>query len=172
MTIYFVRHGQTDASTGDAMSHDNPLNQIGISQARDIAEQLKNVHFDAIISSPSRRALQTAETINTCHGLSITQDERWRERDLASYLPLEAWNNSFDFESTSDFEGIEPLADFFERVYAAIDDLKQTQVSKTVLITSHGGAHHALYAYANKLPLQGNMRISSMSYCEYRIYEI
>lgn len=171
MKIYFVRHGQTDASTGDAISHDDPLNQTGMSQAKEVAEQLEDVHFDAIISSPLRRALQTAEAINTHHGLLVTVDERWRERDLNKYMSLEAWNESFDFANKAP-EGVEPLAHFFKRVYAAIDDLKQKYDSKTVLVGSHGGVHHALYAYANKLPLEGNIRISRMAYCEYRIYEI
>lgn len=172
MKIYFVRHGQTDASTGDAISHDDHLNKEGMNQAREVATQLKDIYFDAIISSPLRRAIQTADAINRHHGLSITVDERWRERDLEKYMSLEAWNESFDFNYKATSGGVEPLAIFFQRVYGAIDDLKQNYDSKTVLVTSHGGVHHALYAYANKLPLKGNVRISRMAYCEYRIYEI
>jgi broad specificity phosphatase PhoE len=172
MKIYFVRHGQTGASTGDAISHDDPLNETGMKQAREVAAQLKDVHFDAIISSPLKRAMQTADAINKHHGLSITVDERWRERDLEKYMSLEAWNESFEFSDKTSLNGVEPLVDFFQRVYAAIDDFKRNYDSKTVLIASHGGVHHALYAYANKLPLEGNVRISRMKYCEYRIYEI
>jgi broad specificity phosphatase PhoE len=172
MKIYFVRHGKTNASTGDAISHDDPLNEEGMNQAREVASQLKDVHFDAIISSPLRRASQTADAINKHHGLSIIVDERWRERDLEKYMSIDAWNESFDFSNKASLDGVEPLANFFRRVYAAIDDLKQDYNSKTILVTSHGGVHHALYAYANKLPLEGNVRISRMAYCEYRIYEI
>lgn len=172
MKIYFVRHGKTDASTGDAISHDDPLNEEGMIQAREVASQLKDVQFDAIISSPLQRAMQTANAINEYHGLSITKDERWRERDLEKYMSLDAWNESFDFSNKTSLNGVEPLANFFQRVYAAIDDLKQNYDSKTVLVASHGGVHHALYAYANKLPLEGNVRISRMAYCECRIYEV
>lgn len=172
MKVYFVRHGQTAASTGDAISHDDPLNQRGMNQAKEVAEQLKDISFDAIISSPLRRALQTAEAINAYHRLPITQDKRWRERDLTTYMSLEAWNKVFDFDNKAVLDGVETLSDFFLRVYAAIDDLEQNYDSKTVLVVSHGGVHHALYAYANKLPLKGNIRISRMAYCEHRIYEI
>ncbi|MGB4759061.1 MAG: histidine phosphatase family protein [Candidatus Saccharimonadales bacterium] len=171
MTIYFVRHGQTDASTGDAISHDDPLNQKGLNQAEHVANELKNIPFEAIISSPLQRARQTAEAINTYHKLPISLDERLRERDLTTYLSSEAWNEAFDFGDTQQ-EGVEALDDFFKRVYAALDEFKQKYDSKTILITSHGGVHHALYAYANKLPLRGNVRISRMSYCEYRVYEL
>jgi broad specificity phosphatase PhoE len=170
--VYFVRHGQTDASTGDAITHDGSLNQAGMNQAMEVAEQLKDIKIDAIISSPLKRALQTAEAINKHHGLSIIADERWSERDLEKYMSLEEWNESFDFGSKVTLEGVEPLADFFQRVYAAIDDLRQQYGSKTVLVASHGGVHHALYAYANKSPWKGNIRISPMAYCEYRVYDI
>ena len=172
MKLYFVRHGQTDASTGDAISHDDPLNQVGMGQARDVADLLKDVHFDAIISSPLRRALQTADAINEHQGLLITVDKHWRERDLEKYMSLEEWNESFDFDNNSLQEGVESLTNFFHRVFEALDALKNNYDSKTVLIASHGGVHHAVYAYANKIPLQGNIRISRMSYCEHRIYEI
>ena len=172
MKIYFVRHGKTDASTGDAISHDDPLNEEGMNQAKEIALQLKDVHFDVVISSPLRRATQTADAINIHHGLPITKDERWRERDLEKYMSLDAWDEAFNFNNKAALDGVEPLKDFFQRVYAALDDLKLKYDSKTVLVTSHGGVHHALYAYANKLPLKGNIRISRMAYCECRIYEV
>jgi len=172
MKIYYVRHGQTDASTGDAISHDDPLNQAGINQAKEVAKQLKGVHFDAIISSPLKRAQQTAEAINAYHELPITLDERLRERDLTTYVSLQTWNELFDFDNKATPEGAEALANFFQRVYIALNDFKQHYDSKTVLLVAHGGVHHALYAYVNKLPLQGNMRISRVSYCKCRVYEV
>jgi broad specificity phosphatase PhoE len=106
------------------------------------------------------------------HIMLVTLDKRWRERDLEKYLSPEAWNESFNFDNNTFKEGVEPLTEFFHRVYEALDDLKKKYDSKTVLIASHGGVHHALHAYANKLPLQGNVRISRMAYCGHQIYEI
>ena len=61
MKLFFVRHGQTDANArmvgGQFIQElDEPLNQIGIEQANELAEQLKDMEFDAIISSPLKRA--------------------------------------------------------------------------------------------------------------------
>ncbi|MGE5309696.1 MAG: histidine phosphatase family protein, partial [Sphaerimonospora mesophila] len=79
MKIYFVRHGQTDFNAGKAYASgdiDHELNEIGIEQAQQARNQLKDTSFDIIISSPLRRAKKTAEIINEYHGQEIQFDER------------------------------------------------------------------------------------------------
>ncbi len=174
MKLYFVRHGQTDENANMAgnPADDVPLNRLGIQQAKSLAIELKDVKFDTIISSPLNRARQTAELVNERHRLPIRLDTAWRERDLESYLTLDLWNDAFDFDKNVHLGNSESLAEFFERVYATLDSLKQDYESKTILVVSHGGVQNCLYAYANKLPLSGNMRISPMNNCEYRIYDL
>lgn len=174
MKLYFARHGQTDENVNMAGSpaDDAPLNQLGIQQAKNLAVELKDVKFDTIISSPLNRARQTAELVNENHQLPIQLDTAWRERDLETYLTLDLWNDAFDFDKNVQLENSESLADFFERIYAALDSLKQDYGDRTVLVVSHGGVQSCLYAYANKLPLSGNMRASPMKNCEYRIYDL
>lgn len=171
MIIYYVRHGQTDSIDGKPNDHDNPLNTTGTKQAKDIAEQLKDVHFDAIISSNKQRALQTAHAINTHHQLPIVQDSRWREREIYTPITMEEWEAAFNFDN-SPSRSVEPLEDLFDRVHAALDDLQKQYAGKTILVTAHGGVHHAMYAYANKIPRRGNVRISRLGNCDYRIYKI
>lgn len=177
MKLYFARHGQTDANAnmtgGQSIAElDDPLNSLGIQQANELAEQLKDVKFDAIISSPLKRAYQTAESVNKYHNLPIKVNNAWRERQADIYIDINIWNDLFDFDKNIPVENGESLPGFFERIYTAIDDLKREYDTKTVLVVSHGGVQHALYAYANKLPLSGNVRISPMKNCEYRLYEI
>ncbi|HMI09621.1 MAG TPA: histidine phosphatase family protein [Candidatus Saccharimonadales bacterium] len=174
MKLYFVRHGETDENVNMAGSpaDDVSLNQLGIQQAKNLAVELKDVKFDTIISSPLNRTQQTAELVNEYHQLPIQLDTAWRERDLESYLALDVWNDAFDFDKNVQLGNSEPLAEFFGRVYAALDSLKQDHEDKTVLVVSHGGVQSCLYAYANKLPLEGNMRMNPMKNCEYRIYDL
>jgi probable phosphoglycerate mutase len=176
MKLYFVRHGQTNANTnmtnGQYISElDESLNDTGVSQANELAERLKDVAFDAIISSPLKRAYQTAEIINKYHHLPIQTDSAWNERKAGEYIDLNTWNDLFDFDKNIQIKNGESLKDFFSRVYKAIDDLSNRYSNKTILVVSHGGIQHALYAYANKLPHKGNMRISPMANCECRVYE-
>lgn len=177
MKLYFARHGHTDANADNAISEingeiDEPLNDAGIQQANDLAEQLKDVHFDAIISSPLKRAYQTAEIVSKHRSLPVIADVVWREREIGAYVDLQTWNDLFDFDKNIHPKNVEDLREFFKRVYDAIDNMKRKYEGKTVLVVSHGGVHLALYAYANELPLSGNIRISPMKNCEYRIYEI
>lgn len=174
MKLYFVRHGQTDANSQGTsnFSTDEPLNQLGAQQAQQLARELKDIEFDAIISSPLKRAHQTAEALNEYHHLPINADDSWRERVADTYVDIKLWNDVFDFDKNIQFENGESLREFFQRVYDAIDNLKQQYGDKTILLVSHGGVQHALYAYANQLPWSGNVRISPMKNCEYRVYDL
>lgn len=177
MKLYFVRHGQTDINAGTvkdlAAQFDEPLNSDGVEQAKQLAEQLSDNKFDAIISSPTQRTLQTAQIINGFHNLDVQLDDAWRELPTAGYLDATSWHDAFDFDRETVVEGVEPIRNFFNRIYTALDSLKATYGKEdSVLVVSHGGAHQAVYAYVNKLPLTGNMRLSPMKNCEVRIYDI
>jgi broad specificity phosphatase PhoE len=177
MKLYFARHGQTDANANvvnnrPAAGDDEPLNDLGTQQAAELAENLKDEKFDIIISSPFKRATQTAEIINQYHGALIDIDNSWREIQTNSYLDLNTWNDLFNFDNNTSIENAEPLVDFFKRIYEALDELVAKNANKSVLVVSHGGVQHAVHAYANKLPLTGDIRISPMKNCECRIYEL
>lgn len=177
MRLYFARHGHNDANeqtapdprTGEV---DEPLNTVGIQQAQALAEELADTSFDVIISSPLKRALETAEIVNSKHDLPIEVDAVWREREIGGHVSLDVWLSLFNFDTNIAPKNGESLRDFFDRVYGAIDDLKQKYADKTVLIVAHGGVHLALYAYVNKLDLVGNLRLKPLDNCEYKIYEI
>jgi broad specificity phosphatase PhoE len=177
MNIIFVRHGQTDANAnmqgGKAIQElDEPLNALGQQQAESLAHELKSAKFDAIVSSPLRRALQTAEIINKYHAKPIEIANDLRERDAGAYIDTSVWNELFDFEKNIPLKNGESLDDFFDRVENRLGSLAQRYPDKTLVVVSHGGVHHVVYAYANKLPRSGNMRISPLHNCEYREYEI
>ena len=177
MKLYFVRHGETDVNSGlqqaNTAQFDEPLNTVGMAQAEQLAEELKDIAFDAMVSSPLRRTMQTAKVINKFHNLNIQTDDVWRELKTNVYLDATSWHNAFDFDNNEVIEGIEPIRDFFERIYMALDNLKATYgKDESVLVVSSGGVHQAVYAYVNNLTLTGNMRLSPMKNCEYREYEI
>ncbi|HEY8993010.1 MAG TPA: histidine phosphatase family protein [Candidatus Microsaccharimonas sp.] len=178
MKLYFARHGHTSANINARPSKvnseiDEPLDSLGQEQAHHLAEQLKDVKFDAIISSPLKRAYETAEITDTYHSLDIIIDPSWREREIGGiYMDIEQWNDIFNFNKSIQLDHGEDLSDFFKRVYDAVDDLKLKYANKTILVVSHGGVHSALYAYANKLELTGNIRVHPIRNCEYHIYDL
>lgn len=177
MKLYFARHGQSEANAkgsdiDPATFLDGPLTDLGSQQATMLADDLKDIEFDVIISSPLQRAYQTAEIVNKYHNLPIEIDSAWREREAGVFADLNEWAALFDFDKNPAPENTEPLTEFLQRVYDAVDNLKHEHGDKTIFIASHGGVQHGLYAYMNKLPWSGNMRIKPMLNCEYRIYDI
>lgn len=70
LKIYLTRHGQDRDNAAGILNgrRDEPLTELGIEQANQIAIKIKDagLRFDKIYSSPLRRTLQTAEIISDC----------------------------------------------------------------------------------------------------------
>jgi len=77
LKIYLARHGQNeDNANGILNGHrDLPLTDIGLTQAAEIANEIKdaNMSFNAVLSSPLCRAFQTAEIISEINNLPMPQ---------------------------------------------------------------------------------------------------
>jgi broad specificity phosphatase PhoE len=69
--IVLIRHGQTEwSANGRHTSYtDLDLTEIGVEQAREVGRRLGERKFAAVISSPRKRALRTAELA----GLTVTE---------------------------------------------------------------------------------------------------
>ncbi|AGZ39835.1 histidine phosphatase family protein [Actinoplanes friuliensis] len=84
------RHGNTDWNAGNRVQGqtDVPLNDLGRQQAVDAAELLVRMRPDALVSSDLRRAADTAAALAALTGLSVTHDERLRERSFGLWQGL------------------------------------------------------------------------------------
>lgn len=89
MLIYFVRHGQTDWNKALRWQgrSDVELNQTGRKQAK--AVQLYFVEHaikpSAVLSSPMRRALETARGIASAFELEVVPEQAFREINLGEF---------------------------------------------------------------------------------------
>lgn len=79
--LYFVRHGQTLFNVQDKVQGwcDSPLTDEGVEVAKRLGEALKDVHFDALYSSISERAYDTACYIAKDEAYCIQVDKRLKE---------------------------------------------------------------------------------------------
>ena len=65
MKIYIVRHGQVPHNAlKQYNTTDEDLTDLGIKQAEELRDKIKDMKFDVIICSPLNRAKHTAEIIN------------------------------------------------------------------------------------------------------------
>lgn len=89
LEVYFLRHGQTEWNAqGNRYCGrtDIELTELGMSQAKDIGQQLKAVAFDQVFSSPLKRACKTADMASG--GKSVSLDERLIEVDFGQWEGL------------------------------------------------------------------------------------
>lgn len=161
--IYFIRHGETDYNKDMRFQGhlDIPLNQKGISQAKQALEDSKKYHFDIIYHSPLSRAKQTAEIINSFHNVPMVSDDRLKEIFMGSLqgqipknFPEEEQKLAF---SNPEYFGGESHEEFCARIKSFLDDLGSS--NKNILIVSHGGVYRAIYKTINNLnDLQFDMK--------------
>lgn len=150
MNVYIARHGQVPHNAlGQYNSSDEDLTELGILQAEELRDKIKNIHFDIVISSPLLRATHT-EYILTNYDDSIIIDERLRERscgNLSGEL-LNATNREeyWNYYSNIQYGVNENIQDFFRRVYNFLDELK-TKNYENVLIVAHSGVSKAFSGY-------------------------
>lgn len=82
MVLYAVRHGQTEKNKYGLVQGQTEadLNEVGISEAEKLQSLVSNLNIDVVISSPLRRAKDTARII-TNNQFPINIDDRLIERD-------------------------------------------------------------------------------------------
>lgn len=147
--ILFVRHGLTDYNKERKCQGrlDIPLNQEGISQAKQTALLLKDTTLDVIYTSPLVRASKTADIINQYHNVEIIENQliteielgdlsgvvNRQDVDVLSGLKNKEYAHSHNAESFDEFHA--RCVEF----YKSIDD-----TNKTILIVSHSGVGYQL----------------------------
>lgn len=150
-----VRHGESEwnAQARWQGRGDPPLSERGRTQARAAAERLRGF-AGAVVSSPLRRAHETAEIIASVLGLGrvvfvtdlqevdtgawsgLTSDEI-AERFPDEWLALREGRHE-------GWPGGETRAGFVQRVIAAVEELARQHADGEVLVVTHGGPIGAL----------------------------
>lgn len=174
MKVYIVRHGQTTTNSLDYHSlEDDDLTELGIKQAEELREKIKNMSFDVIICSPLKRTKHTANIINV-NNQNIIYDERIIERSPGSLSGKsrekenreEYWN----YYTNIQYGTSETIKLFFERVYSFLDELK-TKDYKNVLIVAHSGVSKAFSGYFDGIG-DGKFLNRGLKNCEIKEYEL
>jgi probable phosphoglycerate mutase len=137
--LYLVRHGRTDANARGLLQGrlDPPLDETGRRQAEAIADMVGPV--DHVITSPLRRAQETA----TYFGLPVTIDERWVELAYGEYegVPFgevppriwQQWRTNREFKT----RGGESFGHLDDRVRDACEELRPQIAERNVVVVSH-----------------------------------
>lgn len=148
-TYYLARHGQTLWNTmGQTQGHGNsPLTELGIQQAKDLAEALKEYPIDVIYCSDLGRAVETAEIIGKELNLEIHPTESLREMGFGVWegMPLKEIEKIYpdtfrmwrEEPEKVHIEGGETLSMIKERQDKLIEELNEKYDNKHILLVSH-----------------------------------
>ena len=164
-SLTLVRHGESVGNLADAEAHrthaqrldleerdaDVPLSDLGHDQARAVADHLAGLADDAaptlVVSSPYRRALETATTA-LGDADRVVLDERLRERDLGQLDGLTGAGIRHEFASEARRRakvgkfyyqppGGESWADVVLRVRSLLGDLRHGFEGERVWLFTH-----------------------------------
>jgi broad specificity phosphatase PhoE len=161
LRIYLARHGQDrDNVNGVLNGHrDEPLTELGIQQAKTLVREIKGagIAFDAVYSSPLKRAYKTAETITDTLGVekpTVMPDLIERNfgvmtgkliKDIATLCAPDIIQADPICYFLSP-EGAETFPQLVERGRKIIAEMQQQHPAGSVLLVSHGDIGKMIYA--------------------------
>jgi broad specificity phosphatase PhoE len=151
--LILVRHGRTAANAAGLLQGrlNQDLDELGVRQAKAVAELVRSRDdVDAVISSPLKRARQTAAAFE----LPVEVDDRWVELSYGVYegvphadVPSEVWQRwRTDYAYVPD--GGESLAALDHRVRGACEDLVERASRTNIVVVSHVSPMKSAVAWA------------------------
>lgn len=165
-TLLLVRHGETPLTPEKRFSGrgDPALSPRGVEQAEAVAARLSSYRdIAAVVSSPLRRAVQTASRVADALGLSVVEDEGLVETDFGAWegltfgevrarfaAEMQAWLESPSVAPP----GGESFDATFARVTAARERLLASYPGLRVVVVSHVTPIKALVREALGAPAQ------------------
>lgn len=171
MRLILVRHGQTPHNADGLVQGraDIPLSELGRQQAAALAAALAGEAIAAIVSSPLRRARDTAAAIAASRGLIVSEEpdliemnvgvmEGLSGAEMRSRYPqvLRRWLEPGG--TVVPLPGGESLAAVQERAWRAVSRLCQRYPNDTVVAVTHNFVIVSLVCQAIGLPLDGFRR--------------
>ncbi len=174
-TLLLVRHGVTEHTSGrrfsGGLASSNPgLSDEGRAQISATADWLSSVadRVDAVVSSPVRRARESAEILGDRLGVAVEEEPGFAEMEFGTWdgmtfdevaaadpAAVERWLGSLEERPG----GGESLLMVQERVLAALERVLSRHTGRTVVIASHVTPIKVVVAEALQVPLEVQFRM-------------
>lgn len=169
MEIYIVRHGETIWNEQKLLQGrtDIELNENGRTLARITGKRLMDTHFDAIYSSPLKRAYETATLIANGRDIPIITNDLLRELSFGEYegqnmsLLLKDDSQSFKYffkqphlyKAPADGETLEHLCERASEFMTNVIEPLEDKYSR-IMIVAHGAINKAIMTHIKKHKLE------------------
>lgn len=152
MNIIYMHHAER--KNNSKLAWENPkrkeddITESGKAEAEILAKRSENIKVSAIVTSPYKRCMRTAEIINKYHKVPIITDDRFNE-----IMPNESWK------------------DLLTRNMLAIDDIvKKYNNDDTIICVTSGVNLSAFICYfygikpSNEVPWTQAIAVSPISF--------
>ena len=171
LTVYLLRHGETHWNA-DGNRYcgrtDIGLTDKGKAQAQTVQEQLKDITFDAVYSSPLERAYQTALTASG--NKEVIKDERLIEADFGTWEGKtreefvaenpQYWADWCNDPATAKAGGSgETALDVVTRIDDFFNEMQKKYPSGTILVVAHNGVNRLYMAWKLSMELKNYRRL-------------
>jgi len=155
--LLLIRHGESEGNRDRVftLTPEVPITDAGRVQAAAAAEWIAVRYAPArVVSSPFRRARQTADILARRLGLDVHVEEDLREQSYGSLAgqPYGALRDCADYDPAAYWTwappgGGESLVDVAARAGAALDRVARAHPDDDVVVVSHGGVMMALWRH-------------------------
>jgi broad specificity phosphatase PhoE len=172
LRVFLVRHGETEQNLQMRYlgTRDELLTSNGQRQARRAAKALSELPIQAVVSSPLRRAADTAAQIQKACHVELRFDARLAEGSFGRWEGLTREDvlklGNRDAELLARWEsdpalappGGESIQSIQKRAVSLVEELRSEFAGASVVFVSHVGPIKALLASALNIPLQSTRR--------------
>ncbi len=146
--IYLVRHGQTSLNASGVLRGllDPPLDEVGQQQARRLGAALGPRNPVLVISSPLRRARETAQPVADRAGLEVGIDRCLIDRDYGPWAGMSKESVAARWGSVDNAPGVESRASVRHRALPSLTGLAQRSRGAAIVVVSHDAVNRELLA--------------------------
>lgn len=143
--FYIIRHGETVFNRKGRIQGwcDSPLTDLGVSQAKQLGKELKNIQFDVCFCSTSERAIDTANSILEGRNVKVIPKKNLKEQsfgDFEAEKSVDIFKDGVRFPEGYRFCGGENHSDVIERVTNELKKIASEYPNANVLVVCHGSA--------------------------------
>jgi len=167
MTIYFIRHGQSEFNAafrddGDPMIFDAPLTALGQTQALQARDKVKDLGIKRVFASPHTRAIQTAKLIfdglapievrqghheYLLHSCDVGRSPSMLKSEFPDlhfdHLPTRWWHH---IDGKENEIAVEPIPHFEARIAKFVQEMDSITDTPAAFV-GHGNAFHQIIGH-------------------------
>jgi broad specificity phosphatase PhoE len=123
---------------------DPPLDDVGRTQAQEVARALSRLPVGEVVAGPLRRTIQTAQPIAYASQVPLEVDVRLQDRDYGEWAGQRVEAVVAQWGSLDNAPGVEPLSTVTRRAREALEDYADRSTSDLMVVVTHDAVIRAL----------------------------